>query len=1016
MTTAVTATFGGPPPPAGGADLTINNFAPAEVAVRRSMSYGIGVRNNGPETATDVVVTDVLPDDFAFSDAAEGCRREDRTVTCTWASLASGTISSRFISGRFEVAERTISNTARISSSTHDPDGSNNASTATVRTTLHPPPFVSIDEPLDGALFERSDLVSVSGRIETLAGRTAFCVTADVETMPARCVGAPTSGDLTRGRFEDLDVAAVLAPGPHVIRVWTRDREGRTASDLVRITVASMESGLDVSALALEITQGIQELRTPRPERFHSIAGLTSPHLGRRYDGVPLVAGKRHTAVLLYATADATARLTRLRGVKAALWGFRDGAPLPGSPLLPAGGPRDLGVEPWPETRYRPGGAYVFILPFGWTHGTVTLVGEVNPAVLTPRIPECGLRCTVDNLFALTNVSFTRAQGVDVFSVAMTYRVGGETRRPPDRPGPVYDSSAKLLPAAAFFAPPYEATIDITEGLDGLARDNGFDTLAACLRDPEPDEDENCAERASRYALRRCVRWNDANPRRGKTMCLQRGLRGRAYVNSEPGIAEPERPITSVAHELVHMLGRQHASDCGDGGGGDWPPDERGYIQGIGLDIDPGTGATRVLAPDYPDVDTQFYDLMSYCAGGATAWMSVRNWNELFTPFSRAFASVAAPLAVGPTLLVRATVGADGTASIDHVGGGGRDVTTSAPGARYSLVARDAAGAVVSSASVAPRPESGHAAPGHTVGATLPVPTQGIASVELVADGRVLASRRRSSAAPTVRVTAPRAGARLPSRGTVRVGWAATDANGDRLEAAVDYSANGGRTWRTVTISSGSSATLPARLFSRSRNARIRVTVNDGFDETRAVSGRLSAVGAPPVVRIVAPARAVARIAADTPLLLAGEASNDQGRRLAGGRLRWFAGTRAIGTGPTLTAPLLPPGRRTIRLVARDLDGRTAEARVVVAVRAVRPAFLRLRTPTRVSPSATRLTFTTGATVPATLRVGGLRFDVGRRPRAVSVAIRPGRGPLQIRLTLSAGGRSTQRTLRIRRS
>ena len=65
------------------------------------------------------------------------------------------------------------------------------------------------------------------------------------------------------------------------------------------------------------------------------------------------------------------------------------------------------------------------------------------------------------------------------------------------------------------------------------------------------------------------------------------------------GYAAVHRPITAVAHELQHALGRKHAGtrpscypDPAQLGVG-WPPDEQGFLQGIGLDPRLGSGGGR---------------------------------------------------------------------------------------------------------------------------------------------------------------------------------------------------------------------------------------------------------------------------------------------------------------------------------------------------------------------------------------------------------------------------------------
>src|SRR5439155_25862782 len=104
------------------------------------------------------------------------------------------------------------------------------------------------------------------------------------------------------------------------------------------------------------------------------------------------------------------------------------------------------------------------------------------------------------------------------------------------------------------------------------------------------------------------------------------------------------RPLTSVAHETFHDLGRPHADpNCG-GKGPSWPPDQRGDLDGIGLDRHPGSGGSvaqpyNLLSPDVPGQDKEQYDIMSYCSGGTAsggtncmetcAWISPRNWDAV---------------------------------------------------------------------------------------------------------------------------------------------------------------------------------------------------------------------------------------------------------------------------------------------------------------------------------------------------------------------------------------------------
>jgi hypothetical protein len=291
-----------------------------------------------------------------------------------------------------------------------------------------------------------------------------------------------------------------------------------------------------------------------------------------------------------------------------------------------------------------------------------------------------------------------------------------------------------------------------------------------------------------------------------------------------------------------------------------------------------------------------------------------------------------------------------------------------------------------------------------------------VASVHIIKDGTTLVGRNRSGHAPAVTVD----GVPMTRGATTTIRWHASDKDGDMLAAAIDYSSDGGHLFRRVW--SGTSvgfARMPARYLSRSSNARVRVTVNDGFQAAVAISRRFRAPGARPLVSIVSPRPGV-RQPNDAPLVLIGQAFDDRSRMLGGSRMRWMLGRRVLGTGASVTVSGLPAGTRRIGLVARDDSGRSAVTSVVVRLLAARPLFLTLLAPRSAAPRARSLHLTVASSVAATLlvRVAGLRaqrFAVGRRARRVAVGIRPGRAPLRLGVSLVAGGLTRTAVLSVTR-
>ena len=113
------------------------------------------------------------------------------------------------------------------------------------------------------------------------------------------------------------------------------------------------------------------------------------------------------------------------------------------------------------------------------------------------------------------------------------------------------------------------------------------------------------------------------------------------------------------------------------------------------------------------------------------------------------------------------------------------------------------------------------------------------------------------------------------------VRWRATNPDHQNLTASVDYSRDDGRSWKTVFIGPNTGhASLPGSYLEGSRSARVRVRVNDGFNESVAVSSRFTVLDAPPQVTI---AKTLKTIPGDaTPAAARGRPSTNGPARLGG--------------------------------------------------------------------------------------------------------------------------------------
>jgi len=117
----------------GEADLEIEKTASRSPAIAgEPLTYKLAVTNKGPSDATNVKVTDVLPEGLTYESSSAGCSYTEgtRTLTCTTASLAAGAKTTFEVTALVDPEKTgTLENTARVESETPDPHEENNKST-----------------------------------------------------------------------------------------------------------------------------------------------------------------------------------------------------------------------------------------------------------------------------------------------------------------------------------------------------------------------------------------------------------------------------------------------------------------------------------------------------------------------------------------------------------------------------------------------------------------------------------------------------------------------------------------------------------------------------------------------------------------------------------------------------------------------------------------------------------------------------------------------------------------------
>jgi uncharacterized repeat protein (TIGR01451 family) len=118
----------------GSADVSVNmTGTPSSVSQGDTLTYTLTVNNGGPNTATNVTLTDPLPSGVTYasvSTTAGTCSQTGGTVTCLLGTMSNGgfaTVTLLAAAG----APNTVTNTASVTADQNDPNTSNNSSSVT---------------------------------------------------------------------------------------------------------------------------------------------------------------------------------------------------------------------------------------------------------------------------------------------------------------------------------------------------------------------------------------------------------------------------------------------------------------------------------------------------------------------------------------------------------------------------------------------------------------------------------------------------------------------------------------------------------------------------------------------------------------------------------------------------------------------------------------------------------------------------------------------------------------------
>jgi hypothetical protein len=798
-----------------------------------------------------------------------------------------------------------------------------------------PPPVITLYSPTNNQWIDPTKINSINGTVRTVGALQGFCVRIDSPTVPTAgtCVQDLSAIKSINTQWQPLSFTKMLSPnqltiGAHHITVFAVDRWNQFGRADVDTSTPT-----DFRVVGMEITQGIQTIDIPL-----NVSGFAP------YTGVNLRVGVP-TVVRVFANTAFAGSYTGVRMLLNAFAPDQHNVEMPVGSALPDSSPAALSMGPLsvtPSMRADPAGAYVFTLPTSWTQQNgLRLQAQLMPPFGAQECPTC----TTNNTFSVTSINFGPAAGIKIASVALTFVDSTGTFNSPGAPSTVFAEAINLMatPASNVIVLPYAGSIDVSD-LVGPIGPGG--TTAPCR-----EWTSICQARI--YSRMRI--WEALHPQDADWMGV--GPVDVGWTVAPIGIANSNILINAVAHELFHDLGYYHASGaCGADDFILWPPDERGFIHGVGLDrrmnqVDSTgkwTGRYRILMDGSAGV-TNYYDLMSYCTYNHDdiTWISVDNWNVFggtfpnglfpyLDAFSGTIGSGSAPLAnretkpvlKGESPLVTALLDPQGQVHFLSIA----TVPYEKPSASirlksdYVFVARNRQGTETARIPATVELNTGHhnEGPEPRIILSARIPTKDVDSLEVEYKGKAVAKRVRSKSAPVVQFLSAEKGMSISRAESVETKWQATDNDGDPLEIRIEFSERKDKPFRPLFIGPNRGALkLGGHLFSATTQGRLRIIANDGFNETTQIMEPIVVSAAPPMLEILSPADATA-LPSTTPVRLRAAAFGDGDMPLSGEQIHWSLDGAAVGTGLEVEVRNLKPGKHVATVTATENELNTS--------------------------------------------------------------------------------------------
>lgn len=723
-----------------------------------------------------------------------------------------------------------------------------------------------------------------------------------------------------------------------------------------RISTLSAPITRDLTASAVEVTQGIQNLANSAP-----------------------LAAKKLTYVRAYGT---NALGPRANTVQARLYGTRNGNPLPGTFLLPTNGTRALvqGVSP---DRARLNDGWLFQLPSSWvsTSGAISLRLVVDPSALYTDPNRTNNELTVGVSFqnqppacaiyvpVRTNNPKTNTNMPNFWDMVGRYK-----RLVPMPSMLNYTTSWQAEEVEVCWWGPFPHPCGGPFELD----------QGASISDWIPDKDEAIAQLWLFDVVNDAPACDDAgaythimgmvHPQAptGNTGGYASTISSQSWVKLPPASPNPfpntwnaMYEASTMAQELTHNYGRGHV-DCGNPGGVDsgWPANypkcqiaPTGQSSYYGFD-------SKTLTPIAP---TAARDYMAY---GSPRWVSDYTWRGVMNAVAASSKASAASPNLGLIVSADGTVLASGHVDTAKKLGQLNYVRVFPNGALSAAMAekmvqvatsewQEAAAAhsddplatihlqligasgVLTDTAVTLLPIDDHDATteAQIFVASFPAPAGKVLTVRLLDGTTILDERNPGPNAPVVTLSQPAGGTTVQE--SMTVAWQASDPDVDPLLFTLQYSYDGGTTWQALASDVVSTPDpnyqivlndLSSLHGSAPSAARVRVIASDGYNTTIATSQPFTLVDRNPVAFITDPTTGQTHDP-QLPVDLHGGATDAEEGALEGGSLLWKIGATAVATDTDASIGGLAPGVYTATLEARDSGNRlgTATAPLLLA-------------------------------------------------------------------------------------